>query len=198
MCRFNIYFSIFYIEMDNILKNLKLQLEKTLDFFKSDIAVLRTGRPTPALVEGIMVDAYGQKMSIEQLASITVSPPNLIIINPWDKGTMEAISKAIASSQLGLSPAVEQDFIRITLPQMTQEKREQLVKLLNEKAEHTRISVRTERENALKHLQKMEKDKEISEDQWFKGKEEVQKFVDEYNGKIKQVAESKEKEIITL
>lgn len=184
--------------MDNIIKDLKLKLEKSIEFFKGDIAALRTGRPTPALVENIMVDAYGQKMPLQQLASITVSPPNLIIIQPWDREVIEAITKAISNSQLGLSPAVEQNFIRITLPQMTQEKREQLVKLLHEKAEHTRISVRNEREDALKHLQIMEKDKAISEDEWFRLKEEVQKLVDEYNGKIKEVTDRKEKEIRNL
>ena len=184
--------------VDNIIKNLKSKLEKSIEFFRSDISVLRTGRPTPALVENIVVDVYGQKMPLQQLASIAVSPPNLIIIQPWDRGTIEAIAKAISNSQLGLSPAVEQDFIRISLPQMTQEKREQLVKFLNEKAEHARISVRNEREDALKHLQKMEKDKTISEDDWFRSKEEVQKLVDEYNKKIKEMVDRKEKEIITL
>lgn len=184
--------------MQEIIKNLKSQLEKSLEFFRGDIAVLRTGRPTPALVENILVDSYGQKMPMQQLATIHVSPPNLIIIQPWDKGVIEAISKAISNSQLGLSPIVEQDFIRIALPQMTQEKREQLVKLLHEKAEHARISVRNEREDALKHLQKLEKEKAISEDDWFKTKDSVQKLVDEYNSKIKEVAESKEKEIMTL
>lgn len=184
--------------MDQILKKFKEQLEKTLEFFKNDIAVLRTGRPTPALVENILVDAYGQKMPLQQISAITISPPNLIIIKPWDRGVIEAISKAISNSQLGLSPAVEQDFIRIALPQMTQEKREQLVKLLGEKMEHARIGVRTEREEALRELQKMEKDKAISEDEWFRGKDQVQKLVDEYNGKIKQAAETKEKEIRTL
>lgn len=184
--------------MQEIIKNLKDKLEKSIEFFKSDIAVLRTGRPTPALVENMVIDAYGQKMPLQQLAAITVSPPNLIIIQPWDKGVIESIAKAISSSQLGLSPAVEQNFIRIALPQMTQEKREQLIKLLNEKTEHARISVRNEREEALKHFQKLEKDKAISEDDWFRSKEEVQKLVDEYNGRIKEVAESKEKEIRTL
>lgn len=184
--------------MQGIIKKLKSQLEKTIEFFKSDIAGLRTGRPTPALVEGIIVDAYGQKMSLEQLASITVSPPNLIMIQPWDKGVIEAISKAIYNSQLGLAPIVDQDIIRITLPQMTQEKREQLVKLLHEKEEHTRIAVRNEREDALKELQKLFKDKSISEDDWFRSKDEVQKIVDEFNGKAKETTERKEKEIRTL
>lgn len=184
--------------MDNIIKELKSKLEKSVEFFRSDISALRTGRPTPALVENIMIDAYGQKMSLQQLATVTVSPPNLIIIQPWDREVIESITKAISNSQLGLSPAVEQNFIRIALPQMTQEKREQLVKLLNEKTEHARISVRNEREDALKHLQKLEKDKAISEDDWFRSKEEVQKIVDEFNKRIKDVAEVKEKEIRTL
>ena len=172
--------------MQEILNKFKSQLEKTLDFFKNDIAVLRAGRPTPALVENILIDAYGQKMPLQQLAVISVSPPNLILINPWDKNVIEAISKAIINSQLGLAPIVEQDFIRIALPQMTQEKREQLIKLLHEKSEHARISVRNEREDASKHLQRMEKEKTISEDEWFKGKENIQKSVDEYNIKIKE------------
>lgn len=184
--------------MDNIIKDFKSKLEKSIEFFRGDIAVLRTGRPTPALVENVIVDAYGQKMPLQQLATITVSPPNLIIIQPWDRGVIEAITKAISNSQLGLSPAVEQDFIRIALPQMTQEKREQLVKLLNEKTEHARISVRNEREDALKHLQKMEKEKSISEDDWFRSKEEVQKIVDEFNKKIKEIADKKEEEIKTI
>lgn len=184
--------------MDNILKNLRLKLDRTVEYFKNDIAMLRTGRPTPALVENILVDAYGQKMPLQQLATIHVSPPNLIMIQPWDKGVIEAICKAITNSQLGLAPIVEQDFVRIALPQMTQEKREQLIKLLGEKMEHARIGVRTEREEALKELQRMEKDKVISEDEWFRAKDQVQKLVDEYNGKIKETAEKKEQEIRTL
>ncbi len=184
--------------MQDIIKNLKSKLEKSLEFFKSDISVLRTGRPTPALVENILVESYGQKMPLQQLASITVSPPNLIMIQPWDKGVIEAIAKAITNSQLGLAPIVDQDLIRIAMPQMTQEKREQLVKVLHEKEEHARISVRNEREDALKDLQRIFKDKVISEDDWFRGKDEIQKIVDGYNDKIKQSTEAKEKEIMTL
>lgn len=182
----------------DILKEMKLKMEKIAEHFKSEIASLRTGRATPSLVDNIKVNYYGQQMTVNQVASISVPQPNMIIIQPWDKNAMEPLQKAIMDSQLGIAPVVDKDIIRLILPALSQERREALVKVLDQKMEEARIGVRKEREDALKHLQMMKEAGELREDDFFRAKDEVQKVVDEFNNeKIKTLRDQKEKEILT-
>jgi len=181
-----------------IAQKLKPKFDKILEHLKSETALLRTGRPTPALVENLSVDYLGEKMLLKQLASISIIQPNIIVIQPWDKQSLESISKAITYSSLGMAPIAERDTIRLTLPALTQERRQQLVKILGEKLEEARVSLRWEREDAWRETQRLEKEKKISEDEKFRAKDQLQTLIDEYNKKIKDLRDQKEKEILTL
>lgn len=178
-----------------IIKNLNEKMVKTIEHFKHEIASLRTGRATPAIVDEVKADYYGQKMTLGQIATISVLPPSTIVIKPWDKGALPAIVSAITNSNLGMAPIAESDFVRVTLPPLTQERKDQLIKVLYQKAEDARVAVRQEREDAIKKIDKMEKEGEIREDDRFRAKEEIQKVVDKNNGQIKEITEHKEKDI---
>jgi len=174
-------------------------MEKTLEHFREEIASLRTGRATPSLVDGISVEYYGQNMKINQLANISVLPPSTIVIQPWDKNALEPIQKAILQSPLGIAPIADKDAIRLALPALNQERREALVKILNQKTEEARIALRREREAAIQRAQKMKEDGEIREDDFFRAKERIQKTVDGFNNeKIKDLRDKKEKEILEV
>jgi len=181
--------------VENLIKNVEPKFNKVMDFLKNEIISLRTGRATPALVENIKVEVYGQSMPLSQLATISIPQSNMIIIQPWDKTTLPAIGKAINASNVGLNPIADGDFYRLALPALTQERREQLIKVLKEKMEEARMSIRNIREDTWKEIQKMEKEKKISEDERFKGKEKLQKATDDYIKKIEDIGIAKEKEI---
>ncbi|MBI2640065.1 MAG: ribosome recycling factor [Candidatus Sungbacteria bacterium] len=176
----------------------KSKLEKIIANLKSEIATLRTGRASSALVEDIEVDYYGAKTPIKALASISSPEPRTLVIQPWDKNAIQPIEKVIRDSSLGLNPAVDKDLIRLTIPQLTEERRKDLLKVLGRHVEDARIQVRREREEALKEIDRKEKAKEISEDEKFRQKSEIQKAVDEANKKIEEVAATKEKEIMNV
>ncbi len=172
--------------------------EKAVDHFAGEAAKLRTGRANPALVEGLMVDYYGTRTPLKQMASITVPEARQIAISPWDKGSLALIESAIRESDLGLNPVNDGQLLRITLPALTEERRRDLVKALNSRAEEGRIAIRTIREEIWKEIQEMEKEGMIGEDDKFSGKDELQKIVDEYNAKIESLREKKEEEILTV
>lgn len=197
----------------DINQKLKPKFDRIIEHFKSESSLLRTGRATPALVENIAVEYMGQKMLLKQLASISVIQPNIIVIQPWDKQSINSISKVLSSSSsLGMAPIVDKDSIRLTLPSLTQERRQQLIKILGEKAEEARVSFRREREDVWREVQRLEKppqrgeprpasagrEKKISEDEKFRAKDQLQKSIDEYNKKIKDLVEQKEKEILNF
>lgn len=176
----------------------KKKFDITLDIFIKDISTLRTGRATPALVEDIEAEYYGTRTPLKHMAAIHVTGPTEIQIQPWDKATLKAIEKAIQESKLGVNPIVDKDLVRIALPQLTQERREQLVKLLKEKAEEAKIAIRKERENTLRTVQRLFDESKLREDEKFRAKDDVQKLVDEYNGKIEEAVERKEKEVLSV
>ncbi len=180
---------------DDILKNLKIDLDKVINFVKNEFSALRTNRPTPALVEDLSVEQYGGMQPLKYVATINVVLPNIIIIKPWDKQVIEAVAKAISHSPLSLSPIVEKDSIRLVLPTLTQERKGQMIKILHKKEEEGRIAVRIHRDEAGKQVQKMEKDKEINEDEKFRLKNRIQKLVDEANVSLENLLKQKEKEI---
>lgn len=177
---------------------LKAKLEKIIEHFKNEIAGLRTGRATPALVEDLEVDYYGSKTPLKAIASISAPEPRQLVIQPWDKNAVQPIEKAIQSSSLGLNPVVDRDSIRLSIPSLTEERRKEMVKMLGRHTEDSRINVRKEREDVLREIDRREKAKEISEDQKFRERNEVQKYVDEANKKIEEIAGAKEKEIMTV
>lgn len=163
--------------------------------FEEEIAALRTGRANPALVENIKVNAYGAVNPIKNLASIAVEDARTLLIQPWDKSLLEALAKGIEASGLGLKPTVTKDLLRLHLPELTHERRETLRKLLREKLEETRVLLRKARDEVWREIQERERRKEISEDEKFRLKEEMEKKMREAMEKLDAAAEKKEKEI---
>ncbi|OGI30299.1 MAG: ribosome recycling factor [Candidatus Moranbacteria bacterium RIFCSPLOWO2_12_FULL_48_12] len=172
--------------------------ENAAEHFASEAAKIRTGRANPGLVEGLLVDYYGVKTPLKQIASIAIPEARQILISPWDKGSLIQIEAAIRESDLGLNPGNDGQAIRITLPALTEERRHDLVKALNSRAEESRIVIRTVREEIWKDIQDSERAGNISEDEKFHGKDELQKVVDEYNHKLEAVRKKKEEEILTV
>lgn len=172
------------------------EFEKAVKFFEGELAKIRTSRASPALVEDIEVTAFGSKFALKQLGAISTPQTNQIVIQPWDISYIEPIEKAISQSGLGMSSAVDKNIIRLNLPSLTEEYRQQLTRVLSEKAEQARQTIRHWREDAWNRIQTAQKEKQISEDDKFRGKDELQKLVDEYNEKIKNLVEKKKNELV--
>jgi len=181
-----------------LIENLNINFNKTLEYLKGELGSLQVGRATPSLIENLKVDCYGQELSINQLAAISAPEPRLIIIKPWDKEIIKNIESAIRDSKLGLNPITEEEFIRVSIPALNEERRKELVKIVQEKTEECRISIRRSRGDVWDQIQAMEQAKEISEDEKFKAKDELQKVIDEYNKKIEDISKKKEEDIMTI
>lgn len=176
----------------------KEQSEKVVEHFKQDISSLRTGRATPAIVEDIMVEAYGSRQPLKNVASISVADAKTLNIDPWDKSLMQAVEVGLRNSTLGINPVNDGKLIRLPLPTLTTERRAELIKVLHQKLETAKISLRKVREDSRGTIEKMEKAKEMGEDEKFKFFDEIEKSVKEYNEKIRVIGEEKEKEINTI
>jgi ribosome recycling factor len=181
-----------------IIERKKPEIEKSLEHFKEELNQVRTGRASTALVENLLVDYYSAKSPLKQIASITVPEPRTITIAPWDKDSLVNIEKAIRESQLNLNPNNDGQVIRINIPALTEDRRKELIKLLNQKAENARIALRKHREDVWEEIQKMEKEGKIGEDDKFIGKDKLQEVVDEYNAKIEKIRTKKEQEVMTI
>ncbi|TSC80927.1 MAG: ribosome recycling factor [Parcubacteria group bacterium Gr01-1014_29] len=168
------------------------------EWFRSEIASLRTGRASPALLEDLEVEYYGAKTPLKHIASISTPDARSLVIQPWDKAALEAIAKAIENSPLYIVPIADGDHIRLTLPQLTEERRKDLLKILSAKAEEARVRSRRVRDEAWKDVQAAEKEKTISEDEKFRAKDELQKKMDGFNTELENVREKKEKEIMEV
>jgi len=182
----------------NLIEDKKNDFEKTIEFLKNELSIIRTGRATPSLVENIIIDYYNTKTPLIQLASIVVPDPKTIVIQPWDRNSIKDIEKAIQISSLGLSPINDGSIIRLIIPPLSEDRRKELTKIAHQKIENGRVSIRNIREEIWKQLKKEEKDGKISEDDMFIQQKELQKIVDEYNEKIKEIGNSKEEEIMTI
>ncbi len=181
-----------------IINNIKPELEQVFEYLKEELNKLRVGRATPAMVEDLKIKCYGEEFSLKQLANISTPQPRVIVIQPWDRSILEEISKGISASSAGLAPIVDGGLIRINLPSLSEERRIELTKIIKEKTEEARISVRIKRDDAWKEIQEREKTGEIREDDKFRGKDELQKTIDGYNEKIEDLKNKKEEEIMTL
>ncbi|NQU83972.1 MAG: ribosome recycling factor [Parcubacteria group bacterium] len=180
------------------LNNHKEAFEKVLEHLKKELSTIRTGRATPALVEDLKVDAYDSKMELKSLASISTPDARTITIDPWDKAVIQSIEKAIRDANTGLSPVVDGTTIRLSMPQLTEETRKDLIKLVQKRLEDSRASVRRAREDVKSEVVKAEQNKEINEDERFKLQDRLDEITREYNEKIKTMGEEKEKEIMTV
>jgi len=169
-----------------------------IEFFKKEISNLRTGRATPSLLDGVFVDAYGVKTPLNGLANINVADSRSMIISPWDKNTLKEIEKAIVEADLGVGVVNEGDKIRLSMPAMTEENRKNLVKKLNEKMEHARISFRQIRDDVKSEIEKAEKEKEISEDDKFKFISELDEESRRLNDEVKNIRDKKEEDIMRI
>ncbi|PJB08133.1 ribosome recycling factor [bacterium (Candidatus Gribaldobacteria) CG_4_9_14_3_um_filter_33_9] len=178
-----------------IIEKIKPELEKALRFFEGELAKIRTSRISIFLVEDIKVNYLEEEYSLKELASISLESGRSVIIHPWDKSYIPSILKAIEQEKFSLTPVAEKDIIRLSTPPLSSEYREELFRILKEKKEDVRKTIRYFRDKAWDQIQEGVKTKEIREDDKFRGKEELQKLVDQYNKKIEEMAERKEKEI---
>ena len=183
---------------DDILLGAEDKMQKTEQVVQHEFAGVRTGKASASLVENIMVDVYGSQMRIRELAGITTPEPRLILIQPWDPGTIHPIEKGIQKSNLGLNPAVDKKFIRVVLPELSEERRIEFTKVVKKMAEEGRVAVRHIRREAIEHLKKETKDGIITEDELKHAEKEVQKLTDQYVARIDEHLAHKEKEIMTV
>jgi ribosome recycling factor len=179
-----------------VLHNTEEKMKKALESMTREFSEVRTGRAHPGLVEGMHIDYYGTPTLLKQLASITVPDAHLIVIQPWDPTVIAEVEKTIMKSNLGINPSNDGKVIRLSVPPLSKERREDLVKLVHKMAEEGRVSTRTIRRDAKESLEKLEKDKVIAEDDKFRGIGELQKLVDKYIAKIDELLKNKEKEIL--
>ncbi|MFH1338573.1 MAG: ribosome recycling factor [Candidatus Omnitrophota bacterium] len=179
-----------------ILHDCEENMKKAIDSCLREFASVRTGRATPSLVEGLHVDYYGTPTVLKQLASISVPDAHILVIQPWDPTAIPEVEKAILKSNLGINPSNDGKLIRLPLPPLSKERREELVKLVRNMTEEGRISLRTIRHHAKEAIEKLEKDKAIPEDDKFRGIQDLQKLVDKYIAKVDEILKNKEKEIL--
>lgn len=180
---------------EEILSETRKRMGKVLDLLKQDLATVRVGRASSSLVENVLVDVYGTRMRIMELAFISASEPSQIVIKPYDVSNVDSIRKAILGANLGLNAVVDGELVRIAIPPLTSERREELVVLINKKLEGAKISIRQIRQEAMKKVDQVFEEKQLSEDEKFRLREEVQKTVDEFNEKIENLGKAKEKEL---
>ena len=173
----------------------KTRTQEIEEWLKKELSLLRTGRATAAILDSITVESYGTQSPIAHVGSVTMEDARTLRVAPWDKTQVKAIESAITKANLGLSVMTDDNGVRVIFPELTGERRAQIVKLLKDKLEDARISLRKEREDLLSKFKQMEKDGELSEDEHFKAKAELQKIIDEANRKFEELAERKEVEI---
>ena len=180
------------------LREATARMRSALQSLQDDLSGIRTGRATPALVERLSVEYYGAPTPLQQLATFSVPEPRQILIKPFDPSSIKDIERAIQTSDLGLTPSNDGKSIRLTLPPLTQDRREELVRVVNARVEEGRISIRNIRRDVIKDLREFEHEKLISEDDLKRGEEDVQKLTDEYIEKMDEVGEEKEEEILEV
>jgi len=178
-----------------IIQKIKPEMEKAMSFLDSELLKIRTGHATPAMVENTICDCFGQKFPLKQLAAISCPDAKTIVIQPWDASYTEGIVSGLSHSTLGASPIVDKNIIRITLPPLSEEFRKEMQRILSQRLEQAKVTIRHWREKAWEEIQEGFKEGLVREDDKFRGKDELQKLVDEYNEKIDKAGEKKEKEI---
>jgi ribosome recycling factor len=179
-----------------VLHNTEEKFKKAIDAVNREFSEIRTGRASPHLVEGIHIDYYGTPTMLKQLASISVPDAHLITIQPWDPTVIPEVEKAILKSNLGITPSNDGKMIRLSIPPLSKERRVELDKVVKKMSEEGRISLRTIRRDAKEALEKLEKDKAITEDDKFRSIEDLQKIVDRYTAKVEEILKAKEKELL--
>ncbi len=179
-------------------KEAEEKMKNSVNIYKEELMSVRAGRANPALLDKITVESYGVMTPLKQIASISAPEPRLLVIQPWDPNTIPDIEKAILKSDLGLNPSNDGKVIRLPIPQLTEERRKDLAKVVNKNAEDAKIAIRNTRREVNDKIKKMEKDKEISEDEKRQAEEETQKITDKFIEEIEKLTEKKEEELMEI
>lgn len=174
------------------------RMEKAVASLRRELVTIRAGRAAPSLLDKITVDYYGSSMPLNQLANISAPEPRLLVIQPWDKKTVAEIERAILKSDLGLTPNSDGTVIRLAVPQLTEERRKELVKVVRKKAEEARVAIRNVRRDVNEEIKKSEKNSEITEDEMHKAQDDIQKMTDKHIEDVEKVLAAKEKEIMEV
>jgi ribosome recycling factor len=184
--------------IDDWLKDAEVRMEKSLEALHKELQSIRTGRATPALIDRLQVDYYGNPTPLQSLANITAPEARLLVIQPYDRGAITAIEKAIQKSELGLNPGNDGQLIRIPVPALTEERRKEFVKLVKRHAEEARVAIRNIRRDEVDHVKKMEKDGEAGTDEIDRGLAAIQKITDRFIGRVEEIAHRKEADILEV
>jgi len=176
----------------------ELKMKKSIEAIQKELTSIRTGHASPTLIEHLRVDYAGTVLPLNQLASITAPQANLLVVQPWDKGSMSSIEKAIQKSELGLNPINDGRVIRITIPSLNEERRQELLKIVHRRIEEGKVAIRNERRDALEKLKSQEKEKEISQDEHKLLQSQLQKITDAYTVNMEKIGKDKEKEVMAL
>ena len=184
--------------VNETLKSIEDRMKSSLKVFRADLATIRTGHATPALVEHIKVEYAGVPTPLNQLAGISAPEAGLLVIQPWDKSSIHNIEKAILKSELGINPSNDGNIIRIAIPPLSEERRQELIKVVHRRVEERRVAIRSLRHDAMNDLRKMEKDKEISQDEHKRAQDQLQKITDVFMAEIEKSGKDKEQELLEV
>jgi ribosome recycling factor len=174
------------------------RMSKALDALRRELATIRTGRASPTLVERVEVEYYGTMTPLNQLAGVSAPEPRLLVIQPWDKGSIASIERAIRTADLGVNPNNDGDVIRIAIPPLTEERRHELVKVVRSKVEDSRVAIRNIRRDAISQVKELMQEKMISEDEERRGEQEVQELTDKYIGQAESIGKEKEEDVLEV
>ncbi len=184
--------------IEDVLKETADRMKKSVEALDNDLVNIRTGRASPVLVERLQVEYYGTNVPLNQLSTISVPEPRLLVIRPFDPSSLPQIEKAILKSELGLTPANDGKVVRLSIPRLTEERRLELVKMVQKRVEEARVAVRNCRRDGLQDLRDLEKEKLISEDDYYRGKDRMQELTDQYVEETDELGAAKEKQIMEV
>lgn len=184
--------------MKEVLNELERKMQKSIESYENELTSVRAGRANPQVLDKLKVDYYGTETPIKQVASISVPEARLLVIQPWDASLIKPIEKVLLKSDLGITPSNDGKVIRLPFPQLTEDRRKELVKVVKSYSENAKISLRNLRREGLDKLKKMEKDKEISEDELKQAEEKVQKIIDKFTKEVEEITKKKEKELMEI
>jgi len=181
------------------LADIREKMEKAMEALLSDLSTLKTGQASPALIEKILIEAYETRMPLVELATITTSGPNQLIVTPFDQSILKNIEKSLTQDRhLGLSISIDENLIRIIIPPLTEERRQEFIKLLHQKLEAGKVMIRQVRHEGMEEIEKAFADKQTGEDEKFRSQQDLQKLTDEFNDKIEELGRRKEEELLTI
>ncbi|MGD8244098.1 MAG: ribosome recycling factor [Anaerolineae bacterium] len=178
------------------LRETTMRMHRAVEVLKADLRTIRTGRASPALLERVMVEYYGQPTPLNQLAVISAPEPTLLVVRPYDPGSLEGIERGILRSDVGLTPSNDGRIIRLPIPRLTEERRQELAKMVRQRVEEGKIALRNIRRDTLEDLREFEKEGLLSEDEFYRGKEKLQDLIDRYGEQMEEISARKQREII--